>query len=263
MKKIKTTFIVATCIALASQINISLFVPGFTITLSVIILPILLYFNKEFNPIELTFVTGIISPLYRGLMLYVSNNSLIDTLKLIPPDILFYFAYGILFYFLYWRRTKANLTNFFVSVVISDFVSNVLEISVLLNFKGYRYEIFQDLAIIAFVRTIIAVCVILIFRYYNFLLVREEHEERYRKLILITSKVKNEIYFMNKNEVDIEDVMKKAYYLYKSLSQNNYPFELRTASLDVAKDVHEIKKDYLSVVKGLEDMFDEKEIMLK
>lgn len=39
MKKVKTIFIVATCIALASQVNINLFFPGFIISLSVILRP--------------------------------------------------------------------------------------------------------------------------------------------------------------------------------------------------------------------------------
>ena len=263
MKKIKTIFIVATCIALASQININLFVPGFIISLSVIILPVLLYFNREFNPIVLTFITAIASPLYRGFMLYISDVNLNQVANMVSPDIIFYFTYGILYYFLYWKRTNANLTIFFVSAFTSDFISNVLEISVTMNFKGYQYAIFQELAIIAFIRTTIAVCVILLFRYYRFLLVRVEHEERYRKLILITSNVKSEIYFMNKNKTDIEDVMKKAYYLYKTLSENNYPIEYANTSLDVAKDVHEIKKDYASVIKGLEELFDEKEENVK
>lgn len=258
MKKVKTIFIVATCIALASQVSINLFVNGFIITLSVIILPVLLYFNREFNPIKLTCIIGIASPVYRGVMLYISNTSFNLVVNLVATDILFYFVYGILYYFLYWQKTSSNLTNFFVTVFTCDFISNVLEVSVLLNFNGYKYYIFQDLAIIAFIRSTIAVCVILLFKYYSFLLIREEHEERYRKLILITSKVKSEVYFMNKNKTDIEDVMKKAYYLYKALSDNNYPVEFENTSLALAKDVHEIKKDYISVIRGLEDMFDEK-----
>ncbi|WPC43688.1 ATP-binding protein [Clostridium sp. JS66] len=263
MKKIKTIFIVATFIALTSQVEINLFVSGFTITLAVVILPVLLYFNREFNPIGLTFVTGIVSPIYRGFMLYISNTSLNQVIHLVGTDILFYFTYGVLFYFIYWKRIDANLTNFFVSVFTSDFISNVLELGALINFQGYKYFMFQDLAIVALLRSILAVCIILILRYYNYLLVREEHEERYRKLILITSNVKSEIYFMKKNKMDIEDVMKKAYYLYKRLSENNYPIEFENTSLAVAKDVHEIKNDYDNVIKGLEEMFDQKNENIK
>jgi len=133
----------------------------------------------------------------------------------------------------------------------------------MLKLNGFKYFIFQDLVIIAFIRTTIAVCVILLLKYYSFLLVSEEHEDRYRKLILITSKLKSEIYFMNKNKTDIEGVMKKAYNLYKTLSANNYPIEFANASLDVAKDVHEIKKDYISVIRGLEELFNEKNDYVK
>lgn len=258
MKKAKTIFIVATCIALASQVHINLFVPGFIITLSVIIMPILLYFNRELNPLKLTVAIGLASPVYRGFLLYISGTSTDQVLRLVFTDIIFYFVYGLIYYMLYWKRVNANLTNFFVTVFICDFVSNVLEISIMLKFHNYTYDMFQDLAIIAFTRTTIAIFVIMLFKYYSFLLVREEHEERYRNLIFITSNVKSEVYFMNKNKTDIENIMKKAYYLYKILSENGYPEELANISLDVAKDVHDIKKDYASVIKGLEDMFDEK-----
>ncbi|QAT39345.1 ATP-binding protein [Clostridium sp. JN-9] len=257
MKKVRTIFIVATCIALASQVSINLFANGFIVALSVIILPVLLYFNREFNPIKLTCIVGIVSPVYRGIMLYISNTGFNQVVNLVATDMLFYFIYGIIYYFLYWQKTNANLTNFFASIFTCDFLSNVLEVSVLLDFKD-KYYIFQDLAIIAFVRSTIAVCVIMLFKYYSSLLIREEHEERYRKLIFITSKLKSEVYFMNKNITGIEEVMKKAYYLYKALSDNNYPVEFKNTSLAIAKDVHEIKKDYISVIRGLEDTFDEK-----
>ncbi len=123
---------------------------------------------------------------------------------------------------------------------------------------NFKYEIFQTLIIVAFIRATIVICIILLFRYYNFLLRREEHEERYRKLIVINSNVKSEIYFMNKNNIQIEDVMKKAYYLYKSLLAEEYTEKLKETSLDVAKEVHEIKKDYISIIRGLEEIFDDK-----
>jgi len=247
---------VAICVALASQVNFQLFVPGFMISLAPIILPIMLYFNRDYNPVIIAFSAGIISPLYRGFTLFICSN-INNIFELIYSDVLFYFTYGILFLFLYWNKSKSTLTNFFAATVISDYFSNLLEVSVMLHFRNFKYEIFQTLIIVAFIRATIVVCVILLFRYYNFLLRREEHEERYRKLIMITSNVKSEIYFMNKNNLQIEDVMKKAYYLYKALSVKKYPENLRETSLDVAKDVHEIKKDYISIIKGLEDQFND------
>ena len=258
MKRIKPIFIIAIGVALASQININFFLPGFIVTLSIVILPVFLYFYKQFNPIEILFATGIISPIYRGMFLYFGTNNLHTTIGIIGADVLFYFSYGILFYLLYWKKEKKGLTDLFFSAFLCDFFSNIIEISIMLRFKGYSYIMFQDLAIIAIVRAIITVCIILLLKYYKSLLINEEHEERYRKLILMTSSMKSEIYFMNKNNSDIEGVMKKAYLLYKTISEQKYPTELKNLSLDIAKDVHEIKKDYISVIKGLEEMVGKK-----
>jgi len=258
MKKIKSIFTIAIGVALASQIKINFFVPGFIVALSVVILPVFLYFYKQFNPIEILFVTGIIYPLYRGIFLYFDTNNLHTTIGFIGANVLFYFSYGILFYLLYWKKKKKGITDLFFSAFICDLFSNIIEISTMIHFRGYSYIMFQDLVIIAFVRAAISVCIILLLKYYKSLLIKEEHEERYRKLILITSSMKSEIYFMNKNNSDIEGVMKKAYLLYKTISQQKYPPELKNLSLDIAKDVHEIKKDYISVIKGLEEMVGEK-----
>jgi len=247
---------VAIFVALSSQISFEVFVPGFIISFAPVILPILLYFNRDYNPVIIAFTTGIVSPLYRGFIIFISTNA-DNIFELIYADVVFYFAYGILFVLLYWKNSKSTLTNFFTATVISDYLSNLLEVSVMLHFKDFELEIFKTLIIVAFIRATIAVFVILLSRYYNFLLRREEHEERYRKLIMITSNVKSEIYFMNKNNIQIEDVMKKAYYLYKALSSKEYPEKLRVTSLDVAKDVHEIKKDYISIIKGLEEQFND------
>lgn len=257
MKKLKNMLIAAVCVSLASQINIEVFAPGFMISMAPVILPIMLYFNRDYDPVIISFFAGIISPLYRGLVLYI-GGTYSNVLDIIFADILFYMSYGMLFIFLYWNRQKSTLTGFFAAIVISDSFSNMLEVSYMMRFKDINYQMFQTLIIVAFFRAIVVICIILLLDYYNFLLRRQEHEERYRKLVMITSNVKSEIYFMNKNNLEIEDVMKKAYYLYKSLSEEGYPEKLKEASLDVAKDVHEIKKDYLSIIKGLEEQFNGK-----
>ena len=51
MNKLKHTLLIAICVALASQFNLSYFVKGFIITLSVVLLPIFLYNYAELNPI--------------------------------------------------------------------------------------------------------------------------------------------------------------------------------------------------------------------
>lgn len=55
--------------------------------------------------------------------------------------------------------------------------------------------------------------------HYRTLFKNEEHENRYRRLFLMTTGLKNEIYFMRKNSEEIESVMANAYKLYEKLNE--------------------------------------------
>jgi len=60
---------------------------------------------------------------------------------------------------------------------------------------------------------------------------------------------------MQKNILEIENIMKNAYLLDKELQNHQLPQEFQHLSLDIARDVHEIKKDYQNVIKGLGTYF--------
>jgi two-component system sensor histidine kinase YcbA len=53
---------------------------------------------------------------------------------------------------------------------------------------------------------------------------------------------------------DIEQVMSKSYNLYEIYKDNDY---LREKTLNIAREVHEIKKDYYRVLKGFESLIDD------
>lgn len=258
MNKVKHTFLIAACIALASQFNLRYYVPGFIITLSVILLPIFLYNYVELNPIIVCFTTGIISPLYRGIIEYLQIRDLMTTWILVGPDISFYFAYGILYYLMYYKAAKDDIKRFAVTVFFCDFLSNMVEMSIRTKIIGMNVDIVKHLMVIAAIRAFIAVGVIISIKHYRVLLDKIEHEERYRRLLMLTSSFKSEIYFMRKNIKDIENVMKKSYYTYKLISDNNYPEELKHLALEISKDVHEIKKGYLRLISGLEEISKDK-----
>lgn len=258
MNKVKHTLLIAACIALASQFNLRYYVPGFIITLSIILLPIFLYNYVELNPIIVCFTTGIISPLFRGVIEYLELRDLMTTWIMVGPDISFYYAYGIFFYLIYYRAGKEDITRFAAAAFLCDFLSNMVEMSVRTKVIGMNIDIIKNLMAIAAIRAFIAVGVIISIKHYRAFLVKMEHEERYRRLVMLTSSFKSEIYFMSKNIKEIEDVMKKSYYAYKIISESNYPEELKHLALDISKDVHEIKKGYLRIISGLEEISKDK-----
>ncbi|MCK9217485.1 MAG: ATP-binding protein [Firmicutes bacterium] len=252
MNRIRHTLLIAVCIALASQFNLSYFVKGFIITLSVVLLPVFLYNYSELNSIIVGFATGIISPLFRGIIVYLGNKDINLTIELVGPDVFFYFTYGLVFYFLYYKSLTKDITRFVITAFACDFLSNIVEMSIRTRITDMSFHIIKDLITIATIRAIIVLGIVISMKYYRSFLIKEEHESRYRKLMLLTSGFKSEIYFMNKNVSLIEDVMKRSYNAYKMIYEGDYPKEVKNLSLDIAKDVHEIKKDYIRIIKGLE-----------
>lgn len=253
MNKVKCTFVIAFSVAVASQFHINIFLEGFIITLSVILFPIFLYNYCELNPIKTAFVTGIVSPLFRGIIVFFTIKDYERSLHMVAPDVFFYFSYGLLYYLFYYRCRK-DYTGFFLSVFACDFLSNVVEISIRTRVIGIDGNMIKGLLAIALTRSLIVLTIVIALKHYKSFLIREEHEKRYRKLLLLTSSFKSEIYFMNKNIIEIEDIMKKAFRAYRIVEEQDYLEELKNLTLDISKDVHEIKKSYMKVIKGLEDI---------
>lgn len=254
--------IAATCIALASQINITTITPGFIIALSPLIMPVFLYFNADLNPIQLMLAIAVASPVFRGLLMFVSHgDSPINIVTFIFAEIAFYLCYGFLYYVLYWRRGPINNASFFFTIVICDYLSNLLEASLLMNFSHYTYHLFQLLFITALIRSLL--CCALAFSYHHFtLLMRQDsHEQRYYHFMWIASSVKSEVYFMQKNISEIENVMKNAYMLNQNLQKTDSDPHNKDVALAIAHDVHEIKKDYQNVISGLGDYFQDDDDM--
>ena len=62
---------------------------------------------------------------------------------------------------------------------------------------------------------------------------------------------------MRKNTTLIEDTMSTAYKLYEQLKGSCLNPELTSSALKVARDIHEIKKEYLLIMRGISETLDE------
>lgn len=258
MYRLKKMVYISILVSIGAQFYLNFFVEGFIISFSIILLPILLYNNRNLNPIITCTITGIVSPLFRMLIMFIKIKDFHHVLSLVLPDAVFYLTYGLVFYYLYTNYSRKNLGRFGITVLLSDYLSNVAEISIRTQVIGLEGDIIKGLFIIAAIRSLMVIITILILKRYKSLLFKLEHEERYRRLMLLTSAFKSEIYFMNKNMKYIEDIMRKSFTAYKLSTENNVPRELRDITLDLSKDIHEIKKDYIRVIKGLEQVFENK-----
>ena len=251
--------VAAVCIALASQVNFQTIVPGFILAFSPLMTAVFLYYNDDLNPIQLMLAIAFASPLFRSFQLLITHHGGHDQIfMLMLAEIAFYLCYGAIYYLLYWRRGQRTNSSFFLTILVCDYLSNLLEVGLLSNFSKFSYQLFQLLFIAALVRTIIACLIAFLYRYFKLMMRQESHEQRYYNFIWIAASVKSEVYFMQKNIGEIENVMKNAYLLNQNLVHSKTGNETdRKMALDIARDVHEIKKDYQNVIKGLGDYFSE------
>lgn len=250
--------VAALCIALASQINFQTYTPGFILTLSVFLLPVFLYFNADLNPIHLSLAIAFASPIFRGILLFISNDfNDGHIIRFVATDMAFYICYGLIYYLLYWRHGQRSNSSFLLTIVLCDYLSNLLEVSLLTGFSNYSYHLFQLLFVTALVRSLCSCLLAFLYHYFTLMMRKESHEQRYYHFIWSASAVKSEVYFMKKNIAEIENIMKNAYLLNQQLQQSNVSESQQTMALEIARDVHEVKKDYQNVVLGLGDTFND------
>ena len=214
-RKYQRIIIAAIFVALASQIEVNAFVPGNIIALSAFVLPIFLYFNQDLNPLQLGLAIAIASPVFRGFVLLITNGA--TTANIITytiADIIFFTCYTVIYYFIYWLRTFQNNGAFFFTIIICDYLSNLLEVPFLNNFHLYSQWVLQVLFLLALIRSALAFIFSFIIRYLQLLTVKSEnHERQYYHFIWVASAVKSEVYFMKKTIGEIEQVTKNAYQL--------------------------------------------------
>ena len=258
---------IAVAVALSSQLYFNAFAVSFRISIAVILLPMLiLVLGEDISTVKICAATAVMVFVVRATIHFIYSGSFIGTLRLYYPNAVFYLAYGFIFAIICSNKHTIGYSKLFMVLFTCDFLSNICEICVTRSEEGFSMVggIIATLAAVALVRSIIAWVILVGEKQYRTLLQKEEHEKRYQRLFLMTTGLKNEIYFMKKNSEEIERVMGTAYKLYENLSDTDLSPEIKNMSLALAKDVHEIKKDYIRIIKGIEneisEEYDEKQM---
>ncbi|MGL4485155.1 MAG: sensor histidine kinase [Anaerovoracaceae bacterium] len=260
LRRIFTIILIGVFAALAAFVRINVFQGGFIVALSVVLLAVFIYSFEDIKPIQIAISAGIISPLVRGIYLYAQGNPFVEVLTKAGPDCIFFFTYGIIFTYLYRLPVikEKNIKNFPVIIMICEFISNIVEIlsrSMIGNDNLMTSKVILGLAVIAIIRTGIVQMIIISMEVYGSLLVDQENEITYKKLMVLASSFESELYIMNKNVAEIEDVMRKSYLVYKELEKHKIPRDITEMALDVSKDAHEIKGDYERTINKFQESF--------
>ncbi|AVQ47627.1 ATP-binding protein [Clostridium botulinum] len=248
----------------SSQIYIKLFVNHFNISFGIIVLIILLYMIEMDDKIMVAITSSFLVYIIRIFVYFLENSEINSALKLGIsnhfPEFIFYLIY-ITIYFIITIKNK-NLNTLLFKLIICDFFANFTEMSIrhTIYLENFSLNIIIGLIFVAFLRsTLIWVMINLMIRY-NTTLLKKEHTERYIKLLASNSTLKSEVYLMEKSMDNIEKAMGKSYKLYMDVNQKDLDEALKTKTMEITKDIHEIKKEFNLIVRGVNELTNTKEL---
>lgn len=256
LKDYKKLIFVSIIVALASQISIGLMVNNFRVSAGIISFVLFLLYYEELKPIPLGIVSGIMVYLLRLMVYYLTNGKINDIIISYLLEILFYIFYSIIYSLLINKTKRTNINSIFFIMVISDFFANFIEVFVRSHIENtiFPWDLGFTLILVSLLRSTIVWVILNIFKYYRMFLLKEEHENRYKRLLWLTSELKTEMYWIEKNMDNIEHVMSNSYELFEKINLNKDSETWANQALSIASDVHEIKKENGLVIRGMREI---------
>ena len=258
---VKRLFISGLLVFITGQVYIYPFGSDFRFSLSpIVFIFVLLYFSR-LPVITAAFVVAVSVFLGRFILEYLNHSMPVaDIITKHYPGGMFYFVSGLIFYLLDIRKHVEKPLLAIILLTAIDTMANITELII-------RNQVMQDFSIVmsslllvALLRSFTAVLTYWSIRLYNVLILKKAHYNRYIELLLFISNLKSELFYFRKSMQDIEKVMNSSYSMYVQISEikngkdNNELKQYKEKALSLAKDIHEIKKDYQRVITGIEKL---------
>lgn len=241
-------------IILLAQLNVDIFASNFRVSLGILLLPILIFLYQKIPVLSITALAGCGVFLSRVFIRSLRTGFSVQSFGDFFPELIFYLIYGgLLFLYFHSREYKLPHKHCYIALFFMDYLANLSELLCRLGLGAIVVSLQVNILLVALLRTVILWAVITGLSQYRFLLISAEHASRYQRLILLISKLNSEIIWMHKNTALIEDAMAKSYQLFSQLQEHHVDPELSQSALTVAKDIHEVKKEYLMILRGISE----------
>lgn len=260
--------IIAIVVSATSQLYLAVWAEGFRVSAAAILYPVLLMsLMRSSRQPDTGFITGAFVMIVRVILDLAAGVEFTEALLLEYPGGVFYFCYDCLLCLMVPDRRSVSYTQVGFALCTCDICANALNL-LLSAGSGSLSESYTLLPLLGLgvARGGTAALILRFGHYYHQLLQHQEHERRYQRLFIMTAELKNELYFLKKDSEDIEGVMARAYQLYERLGELGVPDEDQALALAIAREVHEIKKDNLRIIRGIEgevaDVYDEEEMRI-
>lgn len=253
----KQILVLSIFIILAAQISFDVFTSHFRVSMGILLFPIYVFLFQKTPLIPITLLSGTGVLLSRIIISSLRYGFACENFFNFFPELIFYLIYGFSSYIYFKMKDyKLQSPHCFITLFLLDYTANFFELLCRLQLDAFAFQLQFNILLIAMLRTIVLWAIITGLGHYKFLLLNEEHASRYQRLILLISKLNGEVIWMKKNTALIEETMASSYKLFSQMQAQNVDPELSRTALSVAKDIHEIKKEYMLILRGISEALD-------
>ena len=251
MTKTKKYIIIPLIISLFGEVYFYPFESQFKFSVGIIILNLCILMMDDMSELMLSFLCGLgvfIIRIFLGVLMF--HNGIIFAIVSNFPSLMYYLIYGVLVKITKVKIYKEQIVNTILLFTLIDSLSNLFE-SVMRN--DINSNIIRVIILAGIIRSSITYLAYVTYNKQKLFILNSNHQKRYTELNLLISNIQAEMFYLKKSMKDIEKVMSKSYSLYDTYKNNEY---LSEKTLDIAREVHEIKKDHSRILKGFEALID-------
>ena len=239
-------------IAAFAQFRLDILIQYFSVSLGIVLIPLLYIIIDGFPLMPVAVVSGLMVSVSRMCADYVNSAEVGFFSTAYLPETFFYIIYAFLLA-VYCDGVKRKVDRWIdiIPLTFIDYIANMMELVLRQGVQSYTFENQIGIILVGLFRSIIVFAVIWLFRSYRVMLMKHEDVKLYRQLLDTASRLSAETVWMRENMQLVENTMNDAYRLYDGLLAAGNTDQAQKA-LRVATNVHEIKKQYVSVTGGLE-----------
>ncbi|MEI3614244.1 ATP-binding protein [Pseudogracilibacillus sp. SO30301A] len=251
---------IAIATALAGELKIVPFGWEFRFGLGSSMFFFLLLIFRQVPYIKTGIITGVVVVSFRTLLNLINLSDLsafYTVLNMHIPAMAYYIVFAFGMSKISAKVFQKNLFYLGAIVVLLDVGSNMVEILSRYVLTGIAPISFTNLLITFFVAIIRVYFLIGIFANIRLVQLKELHKEQERRLdqmLQFGSNLYNENFYLSKMMDTIEKITASSYQLYRKIKDDQLIYDKQ--ALEIAQQVHEIKKDTQRIRAGLNELYD-------
>ncbi len=259
-KVVKDIFLVVLFTVFAAQLRVHPFDTTFRIGLGVMVFAMGCLYKKQL-PVLWTgvFVTLTILGFRTGITVLSGEVRLVESIVMHLPGSLYYTFFAVILRYSNVLSLENKPVHRGFALGAIDFSSNLFEIAlrfvIVQEFiEGSSFYIhLLSLLFIALLRMFFVTGLYATSQNQRLRLMRRAEKKKLEQLVLLTSSLQAEVFFLQKSSRDMEQLTKESYEIYKSLMEKQER-ELAKKALQISRMMHEVKHDYTRINTGLKKL---------